>query len=93
MSHFLHLPGNIDYDTGMKYKPALPRPHSSPMGITTTEPPVSRGSWQGGGVGSAELSSSSSTQRGIKHPSITPGITILADPPHVTPRNTDENVL
>ena len=46
-----------------------------------------------GGGGSVELSSSSSTQCGIKHPSIILGITILVYTPHVTPRNTDESVL
>ena len=73
-----------------------PAPIHLPWGLPPPSPPprpVSRGWWQGGGGGSAELSSSSSTQCGIKHPSITLGITILADPPHVTPRNTDENVL
>ena len=91
MSHFLHLPGNIDYDIVTKYKPALPLPLVVSHGVYHHGAPVLAG--VDGGGGRAELSGSSSTQCGIKHPSIILGITILVDPPHLMPRNTDENVL
>lgn len=68
MSHFLHLPGNIENDTATKYKPGLCfSSQSFHMGIAWS-PSVCRGFWGCGGM--SRFPALLPTQCGIKYTSI-----------------------